>query len=63
MTQIDLTHPTKTFIVQTSVRIGAELYMGPEVKINANSALDAEKRAIDHGHMPNKYFPPQEVKK
>jgi hypothetical protein len=56
---IDLTTPTKTFVVSTTK--GG--YMGPDIKINAHNATDAAERVKQAGYTPNSYFPPEEVKR
>lgn len=58
---IDLTMPAKTFVVSTTVTQHGVAYMGPDVKVNAHDARDAERRVTEAGHKVNSCFPPQQV--
>lgn len=59
---VDLTIPTKTFTVPTSIHKNGRAYMGPEIKINAHDSNDALKRTQEAGYTPNPHFPPKENK-
>ncbi len=62
MKTIDMTPGKKTFLVPTAVIRDGISYMGPEVKIQANSGQDARERVQKEGYTPNSYFPPREIK-
>jgi hypothetical protein len=61
--EIDLTTPTREYVVPTTVTRNGTAYMGPEVRINAHNSDDAIKRVEQAGHKYNNHFQPRETTK
>ena len=56
---VDLTSGSNTYIVPTS----KDGYMGPDVKVTANSESQAKQKVEQAGYNVNKHFPVEQVKR
>ncbi len=59
---IDLRPGYDDFRVTTQVGERNDKRMGPVVIVRARDAEHAKEVAVQHGHDPNPYFPPEKVR-